>query len=95
MAGTHQDPTDHGDFESSWRDTEKDSLNEKADTLGATVDSSRKAACLSRQMELQVQAKQMFERLPSDLANGTLTYVGEHGVQQFAGERSTDTCHPV
>lgn len=41
-------------------------------------------------MEAEVKVEKVLECLSSDFANGTLAYVGEDGIEEFAEECGTD-----
>jgi hypothetical protein len=62
---------------------EQHTCQQEADTLGASIDSSRQPTRLSREVEIQVQSQQVIKHIAGDLPNCLLGDSRKHRVSQF------------
>ena len=58
--------------------------------LCSAIDGTGESTCLPGKVKFEVQVEQVLKRFAGDLAYGTLTNVGEHGIQQFTKDGRAD-----
>lgn len=59
-------------------------LEMKEYTLSPAINRSCKSTSLPRKMEFEIKSQQMFECLPCNACNSSLTDISEYDVEQFA-----------
>lgn len=64
---------------------------QEADALGTTVDSSRQPACLSGQVEVEVESEQVLKDVARNFADGFLGHTRKDCVPEFLEERGSDS----
>lgn len=88
---TDQDAAHQRDLQSSWQNMEYHRRQQEADTFGTSIQSSRQASRLSRQMEVQVELQQMLIDIAGYTSDRFLGYAGKDSITELLEHGCTDS----